>query len=303
MLNVEKMTLPLLLAFLSVFLLFHATMSTFVRDEAAFSAMRRRRSGFLLWITPALARVDAWIQRALGPNNAIERSIRNKLRFVGNAYPLDAAELFAAQVLGVLAIPTTLALFFLGSAYFHVHAVPPKQALLVVALSAVACIVLPVVPIDSIVKRRRDDVLRNWPFLLDLMSIALSSGIGLQSALERVATALPRGPLSEEITRILNEIRLGSARAAALRAFADRAKLQLVSTSIELIIQSEELGTELSSMLAEQARDFRQTAMLRVEKKALEAPVKMMLPMAVFIFPSILGILIGPVLISFFLSK
>ena len=103
--------------------------------------------------------------------------------------------------------------------------------------------------------------------------------------------------------RALELLRIGSGRAGALRAFADRAKLQLVSTSIELIIQSEELGTELSPLLADQARDSRQTSMLRVEKKALQAPVKMMLPMAVFIFPSILGILIGPVLISFFLSK
>ena len=297
------MTIPILLVFCAVFILVYSTLSAFVRDEAAFTAMRRRRSGFLLWITPALARVEAWIQRFLGPNNPVERSIRNQLRFVGNAYPLDAAEIFAAQILGVLVVPTLLAAFLFGSAYFHVHDVPPKQAALVVLVSAVACIFLPVMPIDSIVKRRRDEVLRNWPFLLDLMSIALSSGVGLQNALERVSVALPRGPLSEEITRILNEIRLGAARAAALRSFADRAKLQLVSTSVELIIQSEELGTELSSLLAEQARDFRQTAMLRVEKKALEAPVKMMLPMAVFIFPSILGILVGPVLISFFLSK
>ena len=297
------MTFPLLLIFCSIFLLIHSTTSAFVRDEALYSAMRRRRSGFLLWITPALSRVNLWIQRLLGPNHAIERAIRNQLRFVGNAYPLDAAELFAAQILGVLVIPTALALFFLGAAYFNVHQITSRQALLVVALSAVACLVLPVMPIDSIVKRRREEVLRNWPFLLDLLSIALSSGIGLQNALERVGTALPRGPLAEEITRILNEVRLGSARAAALRAFADRAKLPVISTSVELVIQSEELGTELSSMLADQARDFRQTAMLRVEKKALQAPVKMMLPMAVFIFPSILGILIGPVLISFFLNK
>ena len=297
------MLLALILIFCAVFLLAYATMGTFVRDEAAYSAMRRRRSGFLLAITPALARINAWIQNLLGPNNAIERAIRNQLRFVGNAYPLEAAELFAAQVLGVLVIPSALALFFLGAAYFNVHEISSRQAVLIVLISAVACVVLPIMPIDSIVKRRRADVLRGWPFLLDLMSIALSSGVGLQNALERVAAALPHGPLAEEITRILNEIRLGSARAAALRAFADRAKLPLISTSVELIIQSEELGTELSALLAEQARDFRQTSMLRVEKKALEAPVKMMLPMAVFIFPSILGILVGPVLISFFLSK
>ena len=293
----------LILIFCAVFLFIYSTTSTFVCDEAAYSAMRRRRSGFLLWITPALGRVRIWIEHLIGPNNAIERAIRNQLRFVGNAYPLEAAELFAAQVLGVLVIPSALALFFLGAAYFNVHEISSRQAVLIVLISAVACVVLPIMPIDSIVKRRRADVLRGWPFLLDLMSIALSSGVGLQNALERVAAALPHGPLAEEITRILNEIRLGSARAAALRAFADRAKLPLISTSVELIIQSEELGTELSALLAEQARDFRQTSMLRVEKKALEAPVKMMLPMAVFIFPSILGILVGPVLISFFLSK
>jgi tight adherence protein C len=158
-------------------------------------------------------------------------------------------------------------------------------------------------PIDSIVKRRRADVQRNWAFFLDLFSIALGSGAGTQGALERVTAAIQSGALAEELRRVLNEIRLGSSRGAALRSFAARAKLPDVSTSIELIVQSEELGTELSGMLADQARGFRQTAMQRVEKQALQAPTKMLLPMAVFIFPTILGILIGPVLISYFVSQ
>ena len=70
------MLLALILIFCAVFLLAYATMGTFVRDEAAYSAMRRRRSGFLLAITPALARINAWIQNLIGPNNAIERAIR-----------------------------------------------------------------------------------------------------------------------------------------------------------------------------------------------------------------------------------
>ena len=284
------MILPLILVFAAVTLLVYALTAPGTEDAELYRAMRRRRRGFLLWITPALRRTDGWIRASLGPNNAMERTLRSKLRFVGSTYPLDADELLAAQLLGL-------------GIHFGVVPLSPQKAALVVVLLAAAFLVLPVMPIDSIVKRRRAEVQRSWAFFLDLFAIALGSGVGTQSALERVTAAIQTGALAEELRRVLNEIRLGSSRPAALRSFASRAKLPDVSTSIELIVQSEELGTELSGMLASQAREFRQAAMQRVEKKALQAPTKMLLPMAIFIFPTILGILIGPVLISYFVSQ
>ena len=297
------MILPLILVFAAVSLLVYALTAPGTEDAELYRAMRRRRRGFLLWITPALRRTDGWIRASLGPNNAMERTLRSKLRFVGSTYPLDADELLAAQLLGLATVPPAAAVLLALGIHFGVVPLSPQKAALVVVLLAAAFLVLPVMPIDSIVKRRRADVQRNWAFFLDLFSIALGSGAGTQGALERVTAAIQSGALAEELRRVLNEIRLGSSRSAALRSFAARAKLPDVSTSIELIVQSEELGTELSGMLADQARGFRQAAMQRVEKKALQAPTKMLLPMAIFIFPTILGILIGPVLISYFVSQ
>lgn len=297
------MLMPVILLFISATLLAYALTVPGNEDAELFRTMRRRRGGFLLWITPALRRTDGWIQALLGPNNALERALRAKLRFVGGAYPLEANEILAAQLLGFLLLPTMAAVVLFLGIHFHVVALSPQKAGLVVGMLAVAAIALPVMPIDGIVKRRRMEIRRGWPFLLDLLSIALGSGIGLQSALERVTAAIQTGALAEELRRILNEIRLGSSRAIALRSFATRSGLPDVATSIELMVQSEELGTELSGMLADQANDFRAAAMQAVEKQALQAPTKMLLPMAIFIFPTILGILIGPVLISFFLSQ
>ena len=123
--------------------------------------------------------------------------------------------------------------------------------------------------------------------------------MGLQTAIERVTAAIETGALAQELRRVLNEIRLGSPRPQALRGFARRAGKGEVATSVEMIVQSEALGTELSSILSEQAQASREKAMQEVEKKALQAPVKMILPMALFIFPSILGVLIGPLFISY----
>ena len=114
---------------------------------------------------------------------------------------------------------------------------------------------------------------------------------------------LADAPLAQELRRVLNEIRLGATRPQALRGFARRAGKGDVATSIEMIVQSETLGTELSSILSEQAQTARAKAMQEVEKKALQAPVKMILPMAVFIFPSILGVLVGPLFISYLQQK
>jgi len=262
-----------------------------------------RRHGLLLWLTPAIRRGESWVVRLLGTNSRPERILREKLKGVGGGYPLEARELLGLQLAGLATlVPLASLLLFLGI-HHKVLDLSPAQAALFVVLLAAAVAVLPILPIDGLVKARRADIARKWPFCLDLLSIALAGGVGLQSALERVAAALESGALAEELARVLNEIRLGAPRPQALRGFARRAGKGDVATSVEMIVQSEALGTELSSILAEQARAAREKAMQEVEKKALQAPVKMILPMALFIFPSILGVLIGPLFISYLMQK
>lgn len=269
------------------------------RSEMLDSHTLHSRSGLLLWLSPAMRRSETWLRRLVGYNSSAERTLREKLKSVGSSYPLEANELLSLQLLGLVTlVPAAGILLFFGIRE-DVIELSASQALFIVLLIAAAVVALPILPIDSIIKARRAEIARKWPFCLDLLSIALSSGVGLQSALERVAEAIDTGALAQELRRVLNEIRLGASRPQALRGFARRAGKGEVATSIEMIVQSEALGTELSSILAEQAQASRTKAMQDVEKKALQAPVKMILPMALFIFPSILGVLIGPLFISY----
>ncbi|MBQ7252485.1 MAG: type II secretion system F family protein [Kiritimatiellae bacterium] len=272
-------------------------------DAVVDSHALRSRRGFLLWISPAMQRSEAWVHRLFGYNSAAERTLREKLKGVGGAYPLEANEILSLQLLGLATLVPALAVLLFFGVFEKVVDLSWGQAVLAVVLLAAAVVVLPILPIDSLVKARRAEITRKWSFCLDLLAIALSSGVGLQSALERVAAAIETGALAQELRRVLNEIRLGASRPQALRGFARRAGKGDVATSIEMIVQSETLGTELSSILSEQAQTARAKAMQEVEKKALQAPVKMILPMAIFIFPSILGVLVGPLFISYLQQK
>lgn len=299
----------MLMLWLSVLCLFFAVvvlayLAAAPRDDVALdSHALHSRSGFLLWLTPAMNRSEGWIRRLFGYNTPAERALREKLKSVGGGYPLEANEILSLQLLGLATLVPAAALLLFTGIRFRVVELSVPQAFFAVGLLAAAVVALPILPIDSLVKARRAEIARKWPFCLDLLAIALSSGVGLQSALERVAEAIETGALAQELRRVLNEIRLGASRQQALRGFARRAGKGEVATSVEMIVQSEALGTELSSILSEQAQTARAKAMQEVEKKALQAPVKMILPMALFIFPSILGVLVGPLFISYLQQK
>ena len=295
----------MLMLWLSVLCLFFAVvvlayLATAPRDDVPLDshALHSRR-GLLLYLTPAMNRSEGWLRRLFGYNTSVERTLREKLKGIGGGYPLEANEILSLQLLGLATLVPAAALLLVTGIRFRVVELSVTQAFFAVGLLAAAVVALPILPIDSLLKARRAEIARKWPFCLDLLSIALSSGVGLQSALERVAEAIGTGALAQELRRVLNEIRLGASRQQALRSFARRAGKGDVATSVEMIVQSEALGTELSSILSEQAQAARAKAMQEVEKKAMQAPVKMILPMALFIFPSILGVLVGPLFISY----
>lgn len=135
--------------------------------------------------------------------------------------------------------------------------------------------------------RRRRTVIRDMPTYLDFITMAVEAGLNITGAIEQATHKGPPGPLSQEFTRLLRDIRSGLPRSEALRRMAERMDMSQISSFTGTLIQADRVGASLGPTLRAQASQRREERFLRAEKLALEAPVKMMMPLVMFFFPLI----------------
>ncbi len=136
-------------------------------------------------------------------------------------------------------------------------------------------------------------IARALPSALDLLVVTVKAGLSFEAAMARVAEKY-HTPLATEFARVLQEIRLGRSRLDAMEEMATRSEVEELSSFVQAVLQSEQLGTPIANILAVQAEEIRRKRLQRAQVKGAHASVKMLLPMVVFIFPTIWVILLGP---------
>ncbi len=141
---------------------------------------------------------------------------------------------------------------------------------------------------------RQTSIVRQLPFALDLLTLAMEAGLDFTSALSRIVGKIGKSPLGQELSLMLHEIQLGKTRSNALRDFAERCDVQEVRTVVASLIQAEELGSSLGVVLRIQAAQQREKRSQIAEEKAMKAPVKMLFPM-IFILGAIVVIIGAPI--------
>jgi tight adherence protein C len=162
-----------------------------------------------------------------------------------------------------------------------------------VAVLALLGTYLPYVWLRRRVEWRKRMLLRALPDALDLMSISVSAGLSLDTAMAEVAQKW-QGELSRELNQVLNEIRMGASRREALRSLADRARLPDLQLLVAGLLQADELGGNVSDVLSVQAEQLRIRRRQIAEEKARKAPVKMLIPLVFFIFPAMFVVVLAP---------
>jgi tight adherence protein C len=171
-------------------------------------------------------------------------------------------------------------------------------SLLIMAVAAlVAAIVGFIAPsfvLDSAVKKRKTQIARRIPDLLDMVSTTVEAGTALNGALA-VAVTRMQGPLSEEFRMTLSDIRIGMPRADALTALARRVQQVDLTSVVTALVQTERLGGNIAHVLDELAEESRHRRMSRAEEAAAKLPVKMVIPMALFMLPALFVMIFGPV--------
>jgi tight adherence protein C len=146
------------------------------------------------------------------------------------------------------------------------------------------------------VRARQKLVLRALPDALDLVTTCVEAGLGLDAALSRVAEK-GTGPLSEELTRMLRDVAMGKLRREALGEMVDRMGVEELTSFISAIIQAEQLGVGIAQVLRVQSDQMRTRRRQRAERTAHEAPIKMVFPLVLLIFPAFMLVILGPAVI------
>jgi len=145
--------------------------------------------------------------------------------------------------------------------------------------------------------QRKSQIIKSLPDAFDLVTTCVEAGLGLDAALARVSQKVT-GPFADELSRTLREISLGRMRREALRELADRTDVPDLVTFVNAVIQAEQMGSSLGAVLRVQSDQLRVKRRQRAEEQAYKAPVKMIFPLVLCIFPTLFIVILGPAVIT-----
>jgi len=146
-------------------------------------------------------------------------------------------------------------------------------------------------------RKRRDEVQGALPDALDLLAVSVEAGMGFDAAISKLTEHM-EGPLIDEFSLALTEMRVGESRQDALKKLSARVDSPELSAFVRAIIQADQLGISLGKILRVQAVDTRLKRQAAAEERAMKAPIKMLFPTVVFIFPAMFIVVLGPALIQ-----
>jgi len=217
--------------------------------------------------------------------------VKNKLVSAGKGDQESIDRFLAVRVVTVVAAPV--------AAYFAWQ-YSPVDGIGQLGLAALAAAFLVLGP-DSILNRQVEE--RRWalrtklPDVMDLLVISVEAGLGFEQALDRTVAAVP-GPLTEEFSRMLGEVRAGASRADAMRSLDARTNVPEIRSFVLAILQADTFGVSIGRVLRAQADEMRIKRRQLAQERAQKAPVKMLIPMVFCIFPALFVIVLGPAAIS-----
>ncbi len=236
-------------------------------------------------VLPFFNRVGKLSQR-FTPQATLQ-STRRRIEMAGNPMRMDPAFFLTLRFI--------LAILFGGMILltFAVSGRSWGQGLLLTVVFLLVGFMFPDLWLTSRVNRRQKGVFRAMPDALDLLTICVEAGLGFDSAMQKVQEKWDND-LALEFGRVIQEIRLGKLRRDALRDMAERAGVAELTSFVAAVIQSEQLGVSLAKVLRIQSDQMRVRRRQMAEEEAHKAPIKMIFPIALLIFPSILIVLLGP---------
>lgn len=223
-------------------------------------------------------------------------AIQRRLLQAGFMGPHVVRNYYAIRFLLTVCLPVG----FLLVAPFFGASLSNQKVLLAALGFCIAGLYLPPVWLSRRIANRQRAIAEGFPDSLDMMVVCVEAGLGLDAAFNRVGAELTRShpALATQLALVSLELRAGKSRADALRNFADRIGLDEINSFVTLMIQSDALGTSIGQTLTVHADEMRNRRMMRAEELAHKLPVKLTIPLIVFILPCMVTVILLPGIIS-----
>lgn len=240
-------------------------------------------------IRPLITWLSAMISRFTP--SAGRHKLQQSLQLAGNPGNFKAHEYQTIQLLFVIiSMLTVWLLTWLGGKNL------PEQVMLL-ALTAIVAMLLGKAYLNTRIRKRKKALIVQLPDALDLLTVSVEAGLGFDAALLHLVEK-HKGALADEFRITLKELQVGKPRREALRDLGKRTDTEDILTFVGTMIQADQLGVPITNILRTQAEQVRSKRRQRVQERAMKAPIKMLIPLVFFIFPSIYIVLLGPAAIK-----
>ncbi|OGO51430.1 MAG: hypothetical protein A2148_11875 [Chloroflexi bacterium RBG_16_68_14] len=260
-----------------------------LRGRSRVEAQEEQRLSLADRMLLPVAQVPAQLARWLMPTAMLDR-IRVRLVLAGEPMTLNAFLTFQ--------LVTTGTFLFLPLLLIAGGRLTLSPAMLLVLLGLVAVgFLFPSMWLRQRVTQRQAQIIKSLPDSFDLITTCVEAGLGLDASLARVAEKV-EGPFAEELSRTLREIALGKMRRDALRELGERTGVPDLVTFVNAVIQAEQMGSSVGAVLRVQSEQLRVRRRQRAEAQAYRAPVKMIFPLVLCIFPTLFIVILGPAVIT-----
>lgn len=224
-------------------------------------------------------------------SNAYLNKVEDQLQKTGVNYLLSAEQFVALRYVS--------SLICFALACVLVAAFQPKEALLVIVGALVGGYFFPLVWLSDSRKRREKLVIRALPVYLDFITMSVEAGLNLTGAIQQAMSKGPKGPLRNEFGIVLRDLRSGVNRSDAMKRMSERLNMPDITSFVNAMVQAEKMGASMANTLRLQSEQRRNERFQRAEKQAMQAPVKLIFPLIVFIFPVTFIILGFPIAMKF----
>ena len=258
------------------------------KEISAWQQAQSRLLSALLWIGP-------WTAGLSGGEGHAPSALRLRFGRSGWRSPRALEIYFISKTVLTLLLPIMAWALLEAQAW----ATPIPQRMLLVIAAAALGYYLPDVLLNWRIRRRQLALVHAFPDALDLLRLCVQAGLGLDAAIERVGREMrhARPVLSEEFALTGLALRAGSSRADALHNLSQRVGLKDIDALVAMLIQADRFGTSVSESLAVYADALRTQRRLRAEEAGAKLPVKLLIPLIFCVFPSLLTVLLGPVVV------
>lgn len=243
----------------------------------------------LMW--PAVNFLQFYVLQTAPTSKLVKR--KKQLEIAGLGFFLKAEEFIAFQIVGCL-IFSAITLCMASM----LHAIIGTKIGLIIGFGFLGWL-YPAIWMRDKHKKRSKEILRSLPSYLDMITLCCQAGLSLTGAIAQAVEKGPQGALRDEFDHMLRDMRAGMNRMEALRAMAERTDNENIKSLVSSLTQAESLGASIANTLADISDQRRTERFQHAEKLAMEAPVKMIGPLVIFIFPVTFIIIFFPLVMQY----